>query len=271
MTKPISAKQLAANRRNAKKSTGPRTPAGKRRSSRNSLKHGFLARHVLVSGGDGAEAHAEFDRLLADLFAELRPQGIIEEALVERIATCYWRLGRAQRYEVGAIRASLDECQRPLDNPDLRRLERKLARAQTRLEEQRQHCGFLEELSATSDSKALEALRPDLEGAARDFNLDCAAPSKSPTLSTPQLLARVLDFQRRVVRQEQQQVDTLEAAVQSERRYHQLAVSRRPLQCALPAHDTLVRLVRYESMLDRELHRALRELHRLRTPAPPPS
>jgi hypothetical protein len=40
----VSLKRIRANRRNAQKSTGPRTAAGKRRSSRNSLKHGKYAR-----------------------------------------------------------------------------------------------------------------------------------------------------------------------------------------------------------------------------------
>ncbi len=41
----LSLKRIRANRRNAKKSTGPRTAAGKRRSSVNSLKHGVYATH----------------------------------------------------------------------------------------------------------------------------------------------------------------------------------------------------------------------------------
>ena len=118
MSTRVTEKQLAANRRNARKSTGPRTPEGKRRSSRNALKHGLLAAEVVITDGDGAERQQDFDRLLADLCADLRPVGIVERSLVERIAACYWRLRRAQRYEVGAIRNSLDECNRPDDDPD---------------------------------------------------------------------------------------------------------------------------------------------------------
>lgn len=88
MSKRVTEQQLEANRRNAAKSTGPRTAEGKHRSSRNALKHGLLAREVVILDGDGAETEADFDALLADLSDELRPRGVIEETLVERIATC---------------------------------------------------------------------------------------------------------------------------------------------------------------------------------------
>ncbi|MHC4445109.1 MAG: hypothetical protein ACYTA5_21125 [Planctomycetota bacterium] len=48
----ISEKQLQANRQNAKKSTGPKTPEGKARSSQNALKHGLLARQILINDDD---------------------------------------------------------------------------------------------------------------------------------------------------------------------------------------------------------------------------
>ncbi len=117
MPGPVTERRLAANRRNAQRSTGPRSPEGKARVRTNALKHGLLAREVLVLEGDGAETRADFDALLADLVAELQPRGVIEETLVERIATGYWRLRRAQRYEVGSIRAALDTCQRPDGEP----------------------------------------------------------------------------------------------------------------------------------------------------------
>ena len=46
---PISERKLAAVRQNAQKSTGPRTPLGKFRSSRNALKHGNYAKFNLVT------------------------------------------------------------------------------------------------------------------------------------------------------------------------------------------------------------------------------
>ena len=47
----VSAKQIAANRRNAQSSTGPTTGAGKARASQNAVTHGLLARHALLASG----------------------------------------------------------------------------------------------------------------------------------------------------------------------------------------------------------------------------
>lgn len=104
----ISEKQLAANQQNALKSTGPKTTEGKARSSGNSLKHGLLAKNVVITEGEGAEDRQAFEALLADMIDQFNPEGSLEEMLVEKIAVCYWRLGRAHRYEVGVLRQTLD-------------------------------------------------------------------------------------------------------------------------------------------------------------------
>ena len=43
-------RKIAANRANAAKSTGPKTPRGKRNSSRNGIRHGLLASVILIEG-----------------------------------------------------------------------------------------------------------------------------------------------------------------------------------------------------------------------------
>lgn len=108
MSRQTTPKKIEANRRNASLSTGPKSPAGKERVRRNAMKHGLLAREAVICAGDGKESRAEFDALLRSLAAEFRPEGAVEEMLVERIAVCYWRLRRVLRCEVGEIRAALD-------------------------------------------------------------------------------------------------------------------------------------------------------------------
>ncbi len=100
--KPVSPRRLAANRANARKSTGPRTPRGKAVSSRNARKPGLLARNVVIAD-DLDEAESDFDALLRGLTARLAPDGPFETLLVERIALCYWRLARAARFECRAV------------------------------------------------------------------------------------------------------------------------------------------------------------------------
>jgi len=107
MAREISDKQLVANRRNARHSTGPRTPEGKERAKFNALKHGLLARSVVVPTHDGPENRKQFERLLTQLRDKLNPDGILEEMLVEKIAVAYWRLRRALRAEAGEINDNL--------------------------------------------------------------------------------------------------------------------------------------------------------------------
>ena len=103
----VSQKQLKANRKNAQKG-GVKTPEGKEIVRYNALKHGLLAREAVITVGEGAENPDEFGALLEDLSTQLQPQGVMEEMLVEKIAVAYWRLRRANRYEVGLIRDELD-------------------------------------------------------------------------------------------------------------------------------------------------------------------
>jgi hypothetical protein len=87
--------QMNANRLNAQKSTGPRTPEGKAAASRNSLTHGLTANQFLILDEDSDE----FLVLLNDLRENFRPIGPAEERLVLRIAANQWRLDRIIRME----------------------------------------------------------------------------------------------------------------------------------------------------------------------------
>jgi hypothetical protein len=106
--KTVSLKQLEANRRNARLSTGPKTIAGQRKVRWNALKHGLLAAEVVIPAGDGQENRRQFQLLLDQLRRDLQPQGTLEEMLVEKVAVCYWRQRRLLRYETGHIREDLD-------------------------------------------------------------------------------------------------------------------------------------------------------------------
>lgn len=77
-------------------STGPRTPTGKARSSRNATKHGLLSRELVLAG----ESHRHLDGLTERLTAQLQPQGELEALLVERVVGCVWRLRRLLVVEV---------------------------------------------------------------------------------------------------------------------------------------------------------------------------
>ncbi len=111
-----SEKKTEANRRNALKSTGPRTPEGKNAVRLNALKHGLLSRETLLPGED-EEALGELGQTLRD---ELQPVGEFENLLVERITSAYWRLWRLGRVEAGIFVSGrldvlADQAQREAD------------------------------------------------------------------------------------------------------------------------------------------------------------
>jgi hypothetical protein len=115
-----SRRQLEANRANAKRSTGPRTKSGKTRSRMNAVTHGLTAKTIVV----GDEDPKQFERLLAGLEADVKPGSAIEQALVERLASALWRLGRVALFEAAVIRHEIED----LEEREQRRLTEELVR-----------------------------------------------------------------------------------------------------------------------------------------------
>lgn len=85
--------QANANRKNSKKSTGPRTPEGKTISSRNSLVHGMTSGKFLPPDGDPDE----FFQLLDQFRDRFQPFDQVEDALVERLVAAEFKM-RSVRY-----------------------------------------------------------------------------------------------------------------------------------------------------------------------------
>jgi hypothetical protein len=120
---PLSEKQLEANRRNAQRSTGPRTTEGKARSSLNNLRHGLTGQITVLSEED-REAHDAFCNRLIGGF---QPETPIEEQLAHFVAEDAWRLNRVAAIENnifalgrsrhhGEVRNALDDAQSFLDH-----------------------------------------------------------------------------------------------------------------------------------------------------------
>src|SRR5690242_14265660 len=101
-----SPKRIAANRRNAQKSTGPRTAAGKIKSCMNALKHGLDAQAVVLAGEDEAAFLARLEAWIADV----RPRDDRERALVEQAVRLSWQLDRAERVEVERLTRRIHEA-----------------------------------------------------------------------------------------------------------------------------------------------------------------
>ena len=89
--------KLEANRRNALKSTGPKTPTGKSIAARNATKHGLLSQEVVL----WEEDRSAFRALAVSLWDCLQPVGALEHLLVDRIVAATWRLRRVHVIEAG--------------------------------------------------------------------------------------------------------------------------------------------------------------------------
>ena len=90
-------RQIEANRRNARLSTGPVTDEGKRRSRQNAVRHGLTAETVITTLED-AEDYAAFEMAIT---AEYDAESAVERELVLRLASLLWRLRRATAIETG--------------------------------------------------------------------------------------------------------------------------------------------------------------------------
>jgi hypothetical protein len=93
-------RQIEANRRNARLSTGPVTEEGKRRSRQNAVRHGLTAETVIVALED-AEDYAAFEMAVT---ADYDAPSAVERELVLRLASLLWRLRRATAIESGLFK-----------------------------------------------------------------------------------------------------------------------------------------------------------------------
>jgi hypothetical protein len=117
----VSPRKIAANRQNALKSTGPKTPRGKAYSRSNAVKHGLFSMNLFIGAPAKGESATQYQRLLDRLAEDYQPVGTAEHMEVERIAACWWKLGRAWRYENSQIRyqqAGVEERMQSLIGPN---------------------------------------------------------------------------------------------------------------------------------------------------------
>ena len=96
-----SVRQIEANRRNARLSTGPVTEDGKKRSRQNALRHGLTA-ETIIDALEDAEDYAAFEMAVT---ADYDAQSVVERELVLRLASLLWRLRRATIIESGLFKS----------------------------------------------------------------------------------------------------------------------------------------------------------------------
>src|SRR6266404_8859802 len=102
---PINAARTARNRANAAHSTGPKTEAGKKRSSLNAYRHGLTGQTIILPKED-LVAYQDFTDTF---FADYKPVGTLEKQLVQSLADTSWRLNRVAALEHNLIGLGFDE------------------------------------------------------------------------------------------------------------------------------------------------------------------
>lgn len=236
MPKRVTENQLAANRANAQRSTGPRTPQGKAVARYNAITHGILAHAVLPEALLPYEAQADFDRLLHNLVDEWAPATTLEQLLVEQIAVAYWRLARLYRAEAGASARSRDAAELDLAfKASMRALDRSLGKSPVGLQ------------------RELEAEQAALMGA-----MDNPVALRSWMAAQDPALRTATDHAIR--RAAQDRLAELETQL-AQRAHHDYAVELASRN--VPELDTVLKYARYEAALQRQLKRALTNLERL--------
>ena len=283
--KVISPQKVLANRRNAQRSTGPVTVAGKAVVAANAVKHGLLSWRAVLPHVERVE---DWDAHLERTLASLAPTGHLEAVLAERVALLLWRLDRVARFEreaaaakqetgggAGAEAAAVEAAQYramgerldaigdaadagPVDAEHAAWVvEQAAVRAGVELYEDEDADPVPEPTWAAGDV-ALADLAGWTAGRVREY---LAAVAKHADQDAVGLWNELVDW---VVERTETAAKRAEAA-ERHRRGH-----------LLPADRVLAKVQRYEGSLERSLFKALHELQRMQAarrgqPVPPPA
>src|SRR4051812_29863238 len=101
----LSEKKIEANRRNAKKSTGPKTDKGKEASSQNALRHGLTATRFPILPGEDEAAYVQFH---AAMTGDLKPRGMMQREIVDDLVQVRWRIRRVPKIEADLLHRTRD-------------------------------------------------------------------------------------------------------------------------------------------------------------------
>lgn len=258
-----SPRKLKANRENAKKSTGPRTPQGKAHSRKNAIKHGLFAR-LAIDFILRNENWSVYEELVDDLREYHKPVGRAEELEVEQIAQCWWKRMRANRYENAVMRVAIRDIAR-------RELAEQLEYCDERDEADKNFILELQKLGHEIEAEDLAPkdlldrltainpkfvpIWPSLEDSVKQFLTLDPHLGKLFEEATPEEQSRGLV------------VGTIAVATSFVTRLGQMrrvcATELAYDQHAIPDGKALDKLLRYEAGNDRNLNRALDRLERL--------
>jgi len=259
--KSVSERKRQANRENARKSTGPKTRAGKDKANMNPVKHGILCDELIIRSGEGREDLTTFEQLLAGLRADYRPVGTLQAILVEQMAGYLWKQRRAQRHENGAIQRQIE---RRRDQETLRseaRFQEALATGVSLEHSARGILHLLDRLEAVSEQVqrggwSVESCRFLTDHFLDHFRIPPAP--KQATDSLPEDLDR-----KQLIKELKAQLDRLRARLPEVEETETREGQARVRSYMLPEGHELDLVLRYEAALDKKLHKVMDRLRQV--------
>ena len=272
-------KRTAANRRNALKSTGPRTKAGKLAVARNGVGHGI---YTLCPVIEDVESAREWKAYRKAMLADIAPVGMLETTLAERIILTAWRLGRVARYETERIRLAQEGASNEVISEihhgaaqsgcaAIRDLGFGLSSIVAVNTDDGGENGY-DEVAVRNNTELDEADAQDLLRSAHD-DVGDAEPFDDYWERLPKPAAWTAGVVRQLVRELAEADRKRRSEELSAEQARRLDEYRR--EHLVPDEATLEKVMRYEAHLSRQFHRDLHELQRLqsvrqgqRVPAP---
>ena len=278
------AKRSTANRRNAARSTGPKTHEGKKRVRQNAVRHGLrlLSREVLIRKGDGKENEREFRALLKEVRDDRQPSGVLEETQVEIIVDCLWTLRRCQRCETAALRSRFDTAHLDYEKLLNERFEHavlvlvQLGSRKQLLEMSRGIRYLIEALEATrTELEETGHMSPDTY-----HQLQLCYSKKNFVARCEEFVGRDvlkaahdghaqgdvppdpgLDVRRQVALEEiEAKVSQLQEYFESTLEMEELERERRMASFSIPSAEEAQKLLRYRTAIERRLYKAMDQL-----------
>jgi len=227
------------------------------------MKHGLLAREVVITRGDYQEDPEEYARLLDELTERFQPEGIAEALEVQKITLAYWRKARAVRYEHGAIRARTGDMRVREERKRQEAVDKALSLGWS-LEHTAGGLQWLIEFLENVKQEVLhgQVPRESLDWLSEHFPDEFSIPdnvavnAEGLVVGPPQYLH---ELAIRIPRKLQGLYPLRKTAVQTE----ELQLESKILAAAIPTGAVVDKLVRYETSIERELDRALERLERM--------
>lgn len=253
-----SERQFEANRANARRSSGPRTPNGKASSSSNALKHGLTARFELMAD----ENPAEFDALRDGLEADFQPCSTVERELVGDLAGQFWRLRRLRALEAALLEYRQGQAEDALREQSRREVDRERTAFR---ETNRLVVRLVETVPNFDDKHKVVEFFENLSAEERDLFLDFALVYHSdvtPKVREERLaLAREspLEFLAQLLPRRPASARSDTEAERERRRVNAVALIKDGED-----DDALGKLRRYESRIRNDIARTLNQLYLLR-------